>query len=202
MLRLGFSETTLLYYYYLENILKIHIINYKHSPSSIINWLYTTSGFYDKSITGEYMKFNADQCIKSKVYNEYFKRLLNIIKNYNGNIFLCIGIVVSDTFVNMYINDFKQYLNKDKLDNYLSIQDLYKKIENKNVLIINNLGILMKQQYDSGNLKKCYDFCPNIKSIEYFNPGYTFFNDGPDESILDTVDKLCQQKFHQWQNVG
>lgn len=192
MLRLGYSESNLLFCYFLENILKIDNLNYINLQKNLINWLYTTSGFYDKKINGEYMKFDYNECINSIVYNEYFKRLLKIIKEYNGPV----QILIYDDWIGdnkKYINDFKLYVNKTNINSNLQLIELYNNIENKKVLIINNLGILMKHQYESGNLKKCYAFCPNITNIEYFNPGYTFFNDGPDESILDTVDKLCQQ---------
>jgi hypothetical protein len=64
-------------------------------------------------------------------------------------------------------------------------------MENKHILIINNLGSLMKQQFESGNLHKIHpDFSKNIKSIQYFENGYTFFNNGPDSNILETVDNL------------
>jgi hypothetical protein len=49
----------------------------------------------------------------------------------------------------------------------------------------------MKQQFDSGNLHKIHpEFPKNIKSIQYFENGYTFFNNGPDSNILETVDNL------------
>jgi hypothetical protein len=50
-LRLGYTETTLLFYYYLNknNISNEIILN---SQQNFINWLLTTSGFYDKKIKG------------------------------------------------------------------------------------------------------------------------------------------------------
>jgi hypothetical protein len=71
--------------------------------------------------------------------------------------------------------------------------DLYRFIDNKNVLIINNLGSLMKLQYESGNLKKIFPDFPMIKNIDFLEPGYTFFNNGPDSSILDTAEKICDK---------
>lgn len=43
-LRLGFTESTLLFYWYIENILKESICDYTISQRNLINWLYTTSG--------------------------------------------------------------------------------------------------------------------------------------------------------------
>ena len=71
MLRLGLTETTLLFYYYLENILNIDLNNLKliHSDYEIINWLYSTSGFYDKTINGTYFDIDVKKAKKSNVYN-------------------------------------------------------------------------------------------------------------------------------------
>lgn len=83
-LRLGFTESTLLFYYYCQvnNINNIHT----GSHNSLINWLYSTSGFYDKNIEGSYFNFNAEIIKKSNVYNKYFEKLLDMIKNKNNNI--------------------------------------------------------------------------------------------------------------------
>jgi hypothetical protein len=67
-------------------------------------------------------------------------------------------------------------------------------INNNNILIINNLGSLMKKQFDSGNLEKIHpDFPKNIKTIQYFENGYSFLNNGPDNSILETVEKISNK---------
>ena len=81
MLRVGFTETTLLFYYYLENILNIDITILKliDSQNNLINWLYSTSGFYDKTINGTYFDIDVKKAKKSDVYNYYFSNLLNII---------------------------------------------------------------------------------------------------------------------------
>ena len=185
--RLGGTESTLLFYYYLEHILKINI-NYKLSEV-LVQYLYSM-GFYDKKITGDYFNFDYKKCIQSKVYNAYFSKLLDIIKN--NNVLIGTGFH-KDENVTIYMNDFKKFLNKDKIDYFVTKELIYNNIVNKNVLIIDNLGILMKQQYDNGNLNKCHIDFPNIKNINFLNPGYTMFNNGPDNSTLDTADKLCQQ---------
>jgi hypothetical protein len=64
-------------------------------------------------------------------------------------------------------------------------------MENRSVLIINNLSNLMKQQYESGNIKRiCPDF-PNVKKMTFYQNNCTFFNNGPNNSIIETAEKIC-----------
>ena len=52
----------------------------------------------------------------------------------------------------------------------------------------------MKAQFESGNIKKiCPDFPDNVKSIQYLHNGYSFCNKGPDSSILETAEKICDK---------
>jgi hypothetical protein len=52
----------------------------------------------------------------------------------------------------------------------------------------------MKMQYESGNIRKIYPHYPiSAKNIDFLEPGYTFFNNGPDSSILETVEKICDK---------
>ena len=196
MLRLGLTETTLLFYYYLENILNIDLNNLKliHSDYEIINWLYSTSGFYDKTINGTYFDIDVKKAKKSDVYNYYFSNLLNIVKNYDKNVNLCF-LTISEEFLK-YKQEFMKYLNcENKGENLIcSSSFIHKFIENKRVLIINNLGILMKQQYENGNAKKIYKEFPDVINIDYINPGYTWLNNknGTDENFIITLNKICK----------
>jgi hypothetical protein len=90
----------------------------------------------------------------------------------------------------IYKNEFlKEYLN---INSRIEV-NMYDCIRNKNVLIINNLGSLYKQQYESGKLKKIFPDFPDISSIQYIENGYTILNTGPYESIFDTVEELCHK---------
>ena len=187
-LRLGFTETSLLFFYYLD---EKNIFNEKYisKQNNLINWLYSTSGFYDKEIQGSYFNFDAEKIKHSKIYNEYFKELLFFLKDNNhSQLQLCYHEL--DNTLKPYKEEFEKFI---KLNNSTPLT-LFDFMENKNILIINNLGSLMKKQFESGNIRKIHkNFPNNIKSIQYFENGYTFFNNGPDSSILETTDKICNQ---------
>jgi len=191
-LRLGFTETTLLFYYYLKS--KHNIYN-KDSIFRLCNWLYSTSGFYDKSIKGSYFDFDGEQIIHSSVFNTYFSNLLNLLNNNNIMLRLCFHDLPIE--LNKYRYEFLNSIHiKFDSENDARVSsrghmDMFKFIENQSVLIINNLSMLMKQQYESGNIKKICPNFPNVKNIYFYENACTFFNNGTDNSIFETADKIC-----------
>lgn len=194
MLRLGLTETTLLFYYYLENILNLDLNSIKlvNSQNTLINWLYSTSGFYDKSINGTYFDIDVMKAKKSYLYNYYFSNLLRIIKEYNKNVQLCFHNIPKE--LNECKDKFINYLNcKNKgSPNTFNPLFIHNIIKNKRLLIINNLGILMKQQYENGNLKKLNNF-PELIDIDFINPGYTWLNNknGVELNFIVSLNKIC-----------
>lgn len=192
MYRLGFTESTLLFFYYLDNYISdINKNEYIYLQYNKIQWLYTTSGFYDKTINiNDYF-----QIINSKVYNDYFTQLLNAVKNYSGKV-----TFYFDDCVNMFDKQkvsFFNFIQKDDNKNtprndinYISREFIYESIANQNVVIINNFGKLMVQQVLNGNLKNIYSDLPIIKNIDFIQPFYTFLNDGPHQSILESVEYI------------
>jgi len=180
-LRLGFTETTLLFYYFLHQYHKHEVIKIIDDENKLLQWLYSTSGFYEKTIEGNYFNFDAIKIKKSSVYHEYFKKLLNLIKT-DINIRFCFHQI--NTSLNVYKEQFLKSINQ-------SYDDILSVIKNKSVLIINNLSILMKQQYESGNMKKICPQFPPIKKIYFYQTCSTFLNNGPHNSILETSKIMC-----------
>lgn len=187
-LRLGFTETTLLFFYYLD-LLKIENKSYLTLQNNLLECLYTTSGFYDKSIERIH---DYNLITDSHVYNIYFSKLLDMVKNNNINLLLSFHDL-PDNSLYKYKEDFLNYINFYDKWNIIGEHDILKFMNNKKILIINNLGSLMKKQFESGKIKMiCNDFPDSVKSIEYLENGYTFFNEGPHKSILETSTYLCE----------
>ena len=185
MLRLGFTESALLFIYYLNKIHNIKIINKR-----FINWLYSTSGFYDIKIKGDYFNFDENECAESECYNTYMDSVLSKMKNYSGKKIICWSINSGDIpeeFL-IYKKQFLDYINYEEISSFCDPEVIFEFMKCKNLLIINNLGELYKQQYKSGNLHIIYgpDY-PVVKEIYTYSPGYTFCNNGPDESILESA---------------
>ena len=49
---------------------------------------------------------------------------------------------------------------------------------------------LMKFQYDKGNIHKINENFPVLTNIITYTMPYTFFNDGPDNNIFETLNKI------------
>lgn len=202
-LRLGYTESDLLFTYYIVNLStkKIDINNetfLKDHTESMLRWFYSTSGFYDKSIT----EINI-QCFFSTNFNNYMKKIIEIIKK-STKCQLLIHDYLKDYYY--YFGEFVEYLNnkvfceiwyddmikfREDVETYSNIN---KFIENKKILLINPLSDLMCQQYHSGNVYKANDVqFPPIKNIIYYKNIYTFFNNGPEKNIAETYYNICKE---------
>ncbi len=193
ILRLGFTETTLLFYYWLEmnhpSAIKMVDVN----RGDMINWLYSTSGFYDKQVEGTYFNFNANRCLSSTLYHQYMSAMFD--RMIHSDLILCFHDI-PDSYMD-YKKKFITYLQsiiKSYSENdIVPISTIYQNIQNKKVLIINPTASLMKQQYDSERLRNIYPDFPTLENIIYIENPYTFFNKGPDENILETADKISKE---------
>jgi hypothetical protein len=181
ILRIGFTEMTLLLIYWLEK----YNGNKKDIDTKelMIKWLYTTSGYYDNTISSYYM----DACHLKEdpiVYENYFESLLSFIKNAD-NLTFGVHRNRNDIELNKFI-DVLELKNQQSLD----INFFYNKIQNRKILIISPFAKLIEQQYKSNNCYKIYSNFPNIEKLSYYTNIYTFFNKGPHNNILETIDYL------------
>lgn len=201
VIRLGYSETSLLFIYYIKKYKKYNFTNDDNEfIDTLINWLYTTSGYYDKSIKGDYFNFDAKICINSRIYNNYMDKLL---LNLNYSDILQLNFHKFSNGINSFKNDFINYFNAKKIIYEIDDNDmfdymknlLFYNINNKNILIINSFSKLIKKQIDTNinSLKKIYLNFPNIKNVYQYTTPYTFLNNGPNNSILDTIDNICKE---------
>ena len=190
IIRLGFTETTLLFYHYLKKTNKPQNIIDRiiKSENDLINWLYTTSGFYDKSINGNNFNFNALECKVTEPYNQFMDQLLEIIEN--SQLILCFHEF--DTEIQKYKIEFLNYvISKGSTFFHLNGDTFFNFINGKKVLIVNPISELMIQQYHSGNVRKIYAKFPPLNEIHSYKNPYTFFNNGPDAHILLSSEKIC-----------
>jgi hypothetical protein len=181
--RPGFTESTLLFIQYLRE----HGINSEElmkSEAQFINWLYTTSGFYDKQVSGSYFDFNADQIINSQSYKTFLNDYRKALKD-SDKLYTMIHHVYEDKGK---IAEFQNSLNPKSLWHW-SYKPWYKILENKKVLLVSSFADLMKKQYDCGNIQKIDAEFPNTLIVSYKTP-YTFFNNGPDKNFFETLDGM------------
>lgn len=185
--RPGYTESTLLVTKYLQTLNSdkySHVID--RSLHRFTNWLYTTSGFYDKSITGTYFDFNSQDILNSECFikfiNEYEKSIFGCDK-LNFLVHKIVDIEIIHAYCSLFnANDYTEF--------WFNYKKWYKILENKSVLLINSFAPLMAQQYESGNLHKIDTNFPNFTNIFSYRTPYTFFNNGPHNNFFETLNEM------------
>jgi len=195
LLRTGFTESTLLFMYWCEINKKLNLNN-NQGKINMIKWLYTTSGYYDKTIMGDY--FNAKHSnIKPPIYLKYLNKILHFFKN-SDRISLWFHNIeidsITTTNVEKLKNEFLNHFNSPVA--HISQEVVYNFIADNSILIISPFSPLFKQQIDSGNCRNIYENFPNVKNVAIYQNIYTFFNNGPHNNILET----CDATFHDIMN--
>ena len=190
--RIGYTEGSLLFIYWLKYLsnLKLEydeITFLNNEYIKLLNWLHSTSGFYNKKISASYFDINIDD-YNHEILNEYLDTL------YKSLSYVDILWVELHDFNEKILSYKQQFIDSFKSKKYSPLnQDLmYSSMRDKKVLIISSFGKLIKNQNDSGNLKKIYANYPEIKNMIYYTTPYTFFNNGPDNNILETCRKVYE----------
>lgn len=199
IVRLGMTETSLIFLTFISR-------NYNLDPDvkkniskiimSMVNWLYSTSGYYDKSVIGKNFDFDFRSLNKN-----YFK-FINHLEESIGNceitqFFIHEGFVMH--LFNIYKNDFIKKYNIKNLQilNGTEFQDrinyIFTCMDNKKVLAISSFDGLIKSQYESGNLKKIYKNFPNIITLETIKFPYCFHNNGPQQNYFETLELIFEE---------
>jgi hypothetical protein len=199
IVRLGMTETSLVFLTFVSR-------NYNLEPDikknisriiiSMVNWLYSTSGYYDKSVKGNH--FNFDFTALNQNYFKFINHLEESIGNCEITQFFVHEGFVMQLF-NIYKNDFIKKYNIKNLQilNGTEFQDridyIFTCMNNKKVLAISSFDGLIKSQYESGNLKKIYKNFPNITKLETFKFPYCFHNNGPHQNYFETLEIVFEE---------
>jgi hypothetical protein len=186
-LRLGFTECTLLFinWYLINN--KVYNKDIHNWKQNLNKWLYTTSGYYDNTIHSNYMDathVTTEISSNPPTYNTYFNTLYEFIKNADN---FSYGVHYPKNS-----NEFIEFISSLNIQNQKAntIDYFFNKIKNNKILIISPFAKLIQQQYESGNCIKIYNNFPNVDKISYYTNIYTFFNKGPHNNILETIDYI------------
>jgi len=222
-LRLGLTESTLLYIYYMNNINKNAQIQDNETDfktlydltQCLINYLYSTSGYYNKN--DKLDSINFETIHSNDNYVNYMNKLISSIKNSTTCIF---HLHKLPEIYYQHLSDFTIFLDNKLIfsEFYYNYSDDVKYNEtftsntniinnSKNILLINPLSKLFISQFDNNNMFSINKstFFVN-KNMEYnnfilnkdtnliaFENRYTFFNNGPNNNNLETFEKMCDE---------
>lgn len=185
ILRLGFTESTLLFIYWMNNHKHINNAHLNNSKQGLIKWLYTTSGYYDKTKQGNF--FNVSHTSgDTDTYVKYMDILFDFLKQ--ADIY-AIALHKLEEPNQEHIDEFKQTINPI-VSTFISQDIVFDFIKDKKILIVSPFSKLMKLQIDNGNWKHIYPNAPTVKNSCVYTFPYTFFNNGPDNNILETSEYL------------
>ncbi len=183
ILRLGMTECSLLFIYWLNKYINFYDINTTNTKNLLVKWLYTTSGYYDKTQIGSY--FNVIHKEKDpEIYLKYMETIYSIIKN--SDIFSFSPHKCSNEKL---LSEFRDSIGAKKIC-YINQNIVFDFIKNKKILIISSFAPLIKSQLENGNCKKIYHLTPDIVKISIYRFPYTFFNSGPDNNIFQSSERF------------
>lgn len=191
--RSGYTEGNLVFCNYLQNIIKIDDNDkFNNINNQFINYLYSTSGFYDRKIKGSFFDFNYKEILDSHIYQQFIKEYQLALTNCDHLIILH-HTSLFDPY-NNYINNFRQYLNSSYVNIYgeywCNHKNIYSLLEGKRLLIVSSFSDLICEQVNNKNIFSIYADFPAIESIAGYTYPYCYFNNGPDASAFETIDRV------------
>ncbi len=192
-IRLGFTESSLLFVYWLNYFKKISNEHINDLKNGYTRYMYTTCGYYDKTQKGDI--FTIVHKVDPPQYKKYYDMILNNIKDCD-----ILEIHLTDQ-IEKKLKDVIPY--KDLWDEFIKnhnakklkrigLNDVYDIIRDNKILIISPFSPLIKKQIDSGNCKKIYPDMPNITLINIYKFPYTYFNNGPHNNSFETTEFIYQ----------
>jgi len=201
IVRLGMTETELLFLTY--------VIRYQSSfihPEvkkqiskfimNMVNWLYTTSGYYDKTVKGS--SFNFDVSALNQNYLKYIEHLAISVKGCEETqIYVHDGLPMSlfEHFKGAFAQHFGitnlVLMNGTKF--YDRIDSIFERMNGKKVLAISSFDGLIQKQYTSGNVQKIYAKFPPLAGLSTVKFPYCFLNTGPHQNYFETLDAIFEE---------
>lgn len=198
IIRLGMTESGLLFLNWVYKHAKLTIdqqqVIMKHIMN-LTNWLYSTSGYYDKSVKGD--KFNFDHSALNSNYYKFIGHLETSVQHCSETRFYFHDGMIMNLY-NQLKEPFKQHYNINNLvlmNNTKSVSMVaptFDKMRNKKVLVISAFTELIMSQYESGRVHKLGIDFPMIESLDGVTSPYCFLNDGPHDNYFETLDHIFE----------
>jgi hypothetical protein len=200
IVRLGMTEGGLLLLIFVSKYCAPDAITNQmisRSIMSLMNWLYTTSGYYDKTVKGSH--FNFDATALNKRFFEFIRHLELAVANCDTTQF----IFHHGFIMGLYERYKQQFIDHFKIRNFVLLNEthfsaripsIFSCMEGKKVLVISSFSGLIQKQWDSGNVVKAYEGSfPNIRGLSGVVAPYCFQNNGPHANYFETLDSLFEE---------
>ncbi len=200
--RLGMTESTLAFLYWLQYIAAPKgLVSLSTGAwravqkweTQMLNWLHITSGYYDGEVNGSTFGAFSRHTSVTTHYRRYMEAVFRAARK-------------CDVFV-LTFHDLPPEVRaheaaflgpgflevKHVVEDKLSPDPMFDLMRGRRVLIVSSFAPLMKAQVESGNCARIYPTFPTCASIETYCMPYTFFNHGPDENLIATAQRICDE---------
>lgn len=169
--RTGLTEGTLIY----NNWLKSKDLYRKETEDEFIQWLYSSSGWYDRDVPGTYFDIDVDVARKSPLYHRFLTEFHDSLLNSDT-----IHLMLHGGYHLNGLDHQQEFCSRFAKENYAFWQDpeyLKILIEGKRVLIVSSIAELIVEKY------------PDLDLVGYTTP-QTHFNNGDDRNAFETLDRV------------
>jgi hypothetical protein len=195
--RTGIAEAILQYDRWLKDNGKPYLL---HVEDEFINWLYTTSGWYDREVRGTYFDIDVEQVKNSAVYQVWIQQFAKSLRDCDY-----LEIMLWNHWREAYFKEaepfYKEFVKSfnpkdDSLNesspyyNYWDNPEKMFPLLHGRVLLLNPMSPLFLQQYD--NAHKVYPTMPHFEPIIHTFP-YCFFNKGEDRNGFETLNRIFEE---------
>jgi hypothetical protein len=207
IIRLGFTESGLLLLNYTHRYVELSPdskIQLLHNMKWLINWLYTTSGYYDKEVEGSNKNFtdsaytaNLDKLIEhwEIAVNGCEETQLMFHNGFISEMYNCI----KEPFLHHYqIKNIQLFYETNQIidrmpEYYEKIPHYYEKMRGKKILVVSSFAELCVQQYITGNVDKLGLGFPHVERVVGVTTPYCFLNKGPHNSYFETLTYIFEE---------
>jgi len=166
MQRTGLTEGTLIY----NEWLKKHNLYREDTELNFINWLYSTSGYYDTQVDGTFFNFTPEA--RTTLYEKWLHTLPGLIKDSDlSHIMVHDDYWVDQTHLPEFLSEFPpQYC-------YWKDMGYLKNSLTGRVLVVNYFAPLIAEKYD----------------VYAYQTPLTMRNSGPDKNFFETLDRMIEE---------
>lgn len=179
--RTGKTEGCLIFNHYLK---KKYSISFVESEELFINWLYTTSGWYDSTIDGSNMDIDVKAVKESPVYYKWLEEYTNSLKGSDH-----VQVMYHEWyFPKVDFQEFRNEFPRKEMDGYWKHRPALEPYLKGKLLVVNPFAEVMKEEYPE------YDIIP-------FRWPYTFLNSGPDKNAFETLNRLYEEIPKEFDNA-
>lgn len=187
--RLGYTESDILFF----GVMTRHGVAIDDERLRFLKlmrqWLFSTSGFYDKRVNGSYFDFNATELEASPVYALYEEKLPEVMHG-------------SEAQINIHDLGPQYKAMLPQLHENVSLTAVrystalfHEVIKDRKLLLVSPFSPLFRQQILSGNCRRIHPHFPNVSSVAIYRMPYTFLNNkhGNESSFFATLSRVCEE---------